>query len=385
MPKKSLLFVTSLLIATSAFAFGSGSRAEKTKITIASGVDSIGVHFGGDDEGDISFECPKNSTWVADSFACICNDGYVMKKGACVESGDDPTPGPDPEPEPGPGPTPTNPCEDFVPTACALSCDEQTGIDYKDVGAECDEHRICDANYDCICDTTNSWYEGLDGCIFCDPELHLEYDERTKTCVCAAGYAYLEYNPACVEVIGDCSRNSDCADGQYCDLSASESTGTGLSEVPTVGECKTLDEGTWTPVETVEDENGHSYAAQAFLRSGSAMQWWAANNWCHAHNMQLVMLSDLYLDQKTLGDNFGSKASCSGTSTSACTGDIDWATLKSSVVGTAQVWTREYFDYEYYDSDKSGRVLAVNASNKYVGSSSSGRRANSKALCKSFQ
>ena len=109
---------------------------------------------------------------------------------------------------------------------------------------------------------------------------------------------------------GDCKTNANCKKGEYCKIEGSDST-------PNKGICETLDNGTEA-----------TYKGKTFLYSSNNMTWWAARNWCLAHGMSLVSLSELGI---TTSD---------ACKESECTG-ADWEAL-TAVFGSRWYWTNDH-------------------------------------------
>ena len=135
-----------------------------------------------------------------------------------------------------------------------------------------------------------------------------------NTGICTNGNVYLSYmdDPCATEtpMTGDCIKNSDCAGNEFCDLTGSS------TEKPDSGVCTTLYEG--TPIDD-------------FL-IGPKMTWWSAENWCEAHDMNLVNISA-----------FG----ISGYENDGCIGNecigADWESLKQ-LLGNKYFWTTNHYD-----------------------------------------
>ncbi len=79
--RKTLLFTTMLLVATSAFAFGGIFGGGSHKSHTYNGVDSIGVHYNGEDQADIQTSCPQHSEWS--DIECVCESGWTMDGNIC--------------------------------------------------------------------------------------------------------------------------------------------------------------------------------------------------------------------------------------------------------------------------------------------------------------
>jgi hypothetical protein len=95
---------------------------------------------------------------------------------------------------------------------------------------------------------------------------------------CAQGDDTSRYT--CVIPTGECTKNSDCDDGEYCRFSDATCTG------PTGGVC--------TDKETLTTYTLKLPAGDLTLyKSSNTMRWWNALNLCQAHNKQMVTMSDL--------------------------------------------------------------------------------------------
>lgn len=79
--KKTLLFSTMLLAATSALAFGGIFNNGHKSTTYKGGLNAIGVHFGGEGKADIKTTCPEHSEWVETE--CKCESGWEMDGNTC--------------------------------------------------------------------------------------------------------------------------------------------------------------------------------------------------------------------------------------------------------------------------------------------------------------
>ena len=96
--KKILLFGLAMLATANAMAFGGSGSSRKSALYRGTGVDSIGVHFGGGSQGETPTpapRCPKHSTLDPETDKCICDEGYVeagdfcfsMLRNECVDDG----------------------------------------------------------------------------------------------------------------------------------------------------------------------------------------------------------------------------------------------------------------------------------------------------------
>ena len=99
---------------------------------------------------------------------------------------------------------------------------------------------------------------------------------------CAQGANTSTYT--CATATGNCTKNSDCADNQYCKFSGGDCTG------PTGGTCTA--KGTLSST-TLELGKG-----DLTVYKGSYMNWWSAKNFCQAHGKQLVTMADLGLSDQ---------------------------------------------------------------------------------------
>lgn len=154
---------------------------------------------------------------------------------------------------------------------------------------------------------------------------------------CVSGETDLSTWETVCEPSDSCVKNSDCQNGEYCNLTGSD------CEKPSTGMCATVSGKTDITV------NG-----KTFRVSQKGMQWWAAENWCKAQGIRLASLEDLgcearygYCTSETLaalraggvsewlwtssafsscsawyvsGDGYVSSASRSGNSAAVCVG-----------------------------------------------------------------
>ena len=81
--KKLFLLGTMLGMASAAFAFGGVLGGGHKSTTYKSGLNAIGVHFGGEAPASIGTSCPEHSSMQGDSPECVCDSGYEMTDSAC--------------------------------------------------------------------------------------------------------------------------------------------------------------------------------------------------------------------------------------------------------------------------------------------------------------
>lgn len=109
-------------------------------------------------------------------------------------------------------------------------------------------------------------------------------DDVVDTEVCDNGHVYLAYmdDPCGTEtpMDGDCTKNSDCKTGEYCNM---ESQSSDCSK-PDIGQCVEI--GTVNPVNIA----GIGDVVTSIPQS---MTWWSANNFCKAQQKSLLEVSDL--------------------------------------------------------------------------------------------
>ncbi len=255
--RKILLFGTAILVATSVLAFGGGGgKSRKSSTYRGVGVDSVGIHVGGEKK-----KCPSNSELV-DGF-CKCIDGYEDIDGGCFEN-----------------------CQSHEvrdeENNCA--CDNESGY-YGNAGScqSCMGDGKIIVDNQCACD--EGYEKWKDICLEpCDSDL---LRDRNGTCtVCQNGNVYLSYNeqPCDTETAVDgCVSNLDCDENQYCHF---QSEG---CYAPDRGTCLPLGNGTW-----------HYYNGKSFLLSPIIHSpwhtWWSSEAWCKAKGLEMVTLDSLGIE-----------------------------------------------------------------------------------------
>ena len=95
----------------------------------------------------------------------------------------------------------------------------------------------------------------------------------------------------CPGIVEECVKNSDCAAGYFCAINQRTS-----GEM--WGSCLPLDSGTLKP-DTDTKIGDITYKAKTFLvgSMSNTLTWWASQNWCAAHGMRMVTLSDLQIKE----------------------------------------------------------------------------------------
>jgi len=280
----SAIFAISLVaFATSAMAFGGGGKSRKSAIYKGTGVDSVGVHVG------------PGST---------CSSGYDKIRNKCFKS-----------------------CEntykhdkDGSCTVCAQNEDGTTNayLSYKDDPCGTATPLDTSCRTDCYCcnsGTCASW----------------EWDKKEQV--------------VCNRDLPTCTSNSDCSDGEYCNLNSTiKNQG---NAVPNIGTCLPIGEKTT-----------HEYNNNGFVASVNRMSWWAAENWCKAQGLELAELADIGFDKDNAGSHFANSGSCSGTDDDRCRSG-DWSAIQKAFNGvTQQLWTRDQY--------KTTHEYAIQPSNKAV-------------------
>ena len=171
---KKFLLLGTILIATSAFAFG-GGRSGRVHERYKTGVDAIGVHrqIDNNEQADIKFECDDSNAHPDEHGACVCNEGYVEDEGTCV----------------------LNQCEDFTSTECILTCDPATGEKTYATLCHNDEY-YCNNNHDCVNPCGEAQYNTE--CQTCSPTGG-NADIQDKTGTCGTGGAYICQSGICTD------------------------------------------------------------------------------------------------------------------------------------------------------------------------------------------
>ena len=236
--KNSLLFLSVLLFASSAFAFGGGGKSKMFEKEWAQGVDAFGIYLGGDGKPDIDFTECKNTEvlyngvctspcaltvytscqtcTVQNGKASIsnladgtsCGDTSVCQSGVCVQT----------------TPPPSNPCEFVSFDTYCQTCTVNDGIadiENETDGKSCGDGKVC-KNGACTsssepedpCDTAT--YDKLcQTCAVKDGVADITDEADGKSCgsgrTCQAGKCIsgTETNP-CTVLLNNTKQDSDC-------------------------------------------------------------------------------------------------------------------------------------------------------------------------------
>ena len=178
-------------------------------------------------------------------------------------------------------------CADNATVIFTYNNDMSTGDLPSNTGATtvCNGHGYKDSNDDCVCDPG---YSGTDcataACTtgtYCGSGATKECCGTDEVCTTSGDVA-----GTCVAKGGNiaCTTNTSCNDAtKYCKLENTEYK----CDAPNKGTCTTLDAGR----ETTYTDPNDTTKTKTFLVSSGYMSWWAADNWCKAHDMKLVSYS----------------------------------------------------------------------------------------------
>ena len=86
----------------------------------------------------------------------------------------------------------------------------------------------------------------------------------------------------CVDVSGECKRNADCGDDEYCEISASYASSETSCYKSYTGRCVSKGD---LPAGVAIEGLGTVY------KSSDYMTWWSARNWCEAQGKRLIDIS----------------------------------------------------------------------------------------------
>ena len=135
----------------------------------------------------------------------------------------------------------------------------------------------------------------------------------------------------CAVPTGECSRNSDCDEDEYCKFSGSS--------------CKNPGTGTCTDKGTLTEYTLTLPKGDLTVYKGSVMTWWSASNLCQAHGKQMVTMADLGLaDSGTntycyFNSSYSSYATypciCNGGSDSDCSATNAGIRTNTGALGTS--------------------------------------------------
>ena len=130
-------------------------------------------------------------------------------------------------------------------------------------------------------------------------------DTATHTCKTGTYYSD-EYSRnegfRCVEADNkQCTKNSDCASGEFCHLASAE------------WDCYKPDTGTCEPIGDYTDATVTGLGS--VRRSNGHMEWWAAENWCKAQGKSLIDVSKFQVYKTTYENTAASGLLTSGAGT----------------------------------------------------------------------
>jgi type II secretory pathway pseudopilin PulG len=172
-------------------------------------------------------------------------------------------------------------------------CDNDTCISATDTcpsTVACNGHGYKDSNDDCVCDPgysgTDCATEACTTGTYCGSGATKECCATDEVCTTSGDVA-----GTCVKNSSGCTTNGSCigqtvgattctSENCYCKL---ETTDYDCS-APNKGTCTTLD----ADRETTYTDPNDTTKTKTFLVSSGGMSWWAADNWCKAHDMKLV-------------------------------------------------------------------------------------------------
>jgi len=164
------------------------------------------------------------------------------------------------------------------------------------------------------CETGSDCYEGQGGETCCDNIKHVcktgIYDADSDLVICPA-----ENNKFC-------KSNKDCAQDEFCNIMSQ-----GNTFVPASGTCLLLDEGV-----------SYIYQGESYLGTLKPLTRWSAENWCKAHNRNVITLASLGIDKDNLGSNFNG----------CCYGDdcenINWEILEQVFPNNIPIWLADFWE-----------------------------------------
>ena len=137
---------------------------------------------------------------------------------------------------------------------------------------QCGEHEI-EEDGSCVCDNVSGYYGPTGGCILCSADENKTWNGTE--CVCAEGY--IDDGTGICQKVLNCSTNNDCADGEFCKFTGSDST---RNETGTCESLGSYADATIAGLGTVR-------------KSDNMMSYWAAANWCEKQGGSLIETSDL--------------------------------------------------------------------------------------------
>jgi len=327
-----LTFSVALTICTSALAFGGGGGGQgRTHKWYRHGVDSIGVHVGGD-------TCTNNQDLFDGKCVPKCATGEERQlDGSCKE--------PCPEERQcgetccGEG----NICVDgdkccnqyfYESWGNEVCCDasESTGFASNWECCSLEQTTYIDIHDDTSCCAKNNFYKGVG------------YNGRSICCDHEPEYGYKDFK-VCWTPETNCKSNTDCSHlndeehTYFCNLKNEKP----ICYYPTSGTCQAITSNNYT--DATVDGLGD------VRKSNSTMTWWAADNWCKAQGMNLIDVTkfECYKSGTNTLINTDTGYGFCCTSGQTCDRDGNWYTkanfgnilkrLKSAFGSDIYLWT----------------------------------------------
>lgn len=294
----------SLLITTSAFAFGGGGGDRKA-MEYRQGVDALGVHYDNNSQQiDVDFNCNASDTTSDIPSDCGCKEGYEKLGNNCLPK------------------CPSNyernvdgKCSPICPEErlCGNTCCGEGNICVNGIKC-CNEYHYDNYGDEVCCDASEStgfdvWdlkccnlnettYIYSEGNSYYGPKCcHQDYlykdvgfggTEYSKKTLCCDHEPddYKDFK-VCWEQGTNCHTNDDCAslgENYYCHLKNNTDYD---SCYPTSGECKQILPSDYTDLTIAGLGN-----VRIKELNGTELSWWAANNWCKAQGKNLIDIAD---------------------------------------------------------------------------------------------
>ncbi len=219
--------------------------------------------------------CDNNMHCDTTQNICICNDEYENIGGTCMKK------------------CPTGITRN-TDNSCTVCENGNVYLSYNDdpCGTETPMNtQSCTTGSDC--------WEGIGDASCCD----------TTTHTCKAGTYYYDEDSGnvgyrCVEADNkQCTKNSDCASGEFCNLTSSELD----CYKPNTGTCEAISSSDYTDATVT--------GLGSVRRSKDTMTWWAAENWCKAQGKSLIDVSKFKVYKTTDENTAASGLLTSGANT----------------------------------------------------------------------
>ena len=210
--------------------------------------------------------------------------------------------------------------EGTIADACDACSNRETETYGYCVLKECPNNRARNERGDCVLlNCTQEQEIWNHSCVTKCPNNSFTRNEQ-GVCVCPEGQWALD------NICGawpECTTNSDCADGKFCQMDTSTSGG-----------CVTA------PASISTSFTSHCNETHNYIYSTTPMNYWTAANWCSYYNTQVPGTNSFSFSVSANG-SFCSRCLTDWQNNWSCAASTDWQAL-SQTFGSRPLWVREY-------------------------------------------